>query len=101
LFQDERQKLIHEGTRRLPAPFDIEGQLSLRTAQKIDSYFPRLGFGCLKMRRKVIVGIEPQPQIIDREAIDLAQSFCPPFDSRLALSGRRYNASELMLAGWP
>jgi hypothetical protein len=65
------QKLVSQFTWRADSPLNVEVQVSLSTAQKINSYLPLAGLGYVNVVRKMIAGVEPQPQAFNLFAINL------------------------------
>lgn len=59
--------------------FLMKAQVRFCAAQKIDPDLPFAVPGDVKMRRKVVVGIEPEPEPVGGDAIYLAQPapLCP------------------------
>jgi len=58
ILKYHRQKLSQNLTRWSLAPLDIEVEETFRTSKKIYSDVPLPGFISVKMRRKMVTGIE-------------------------------------------
>jgi hypothetical protein len=83
-----RQKIFLQPTRGAVAPLDVVVQQVPRTAKKINSYFSFTGFVDVKVRRQMVIRIEPQGQALDLYAGDLAHPMLVS-KSRLFETGHR------------
>lgn len=97
ILEHQSKKLPLNPTRWAVAPFDVEVQNAVGTAKKENSYVPLSVFADVKMGRKMVIGIEPQPQPLDLYAANLAQPVLFPWTT-LSTTGHKYKICEPMMA---
>jgi hypothetical protein len=97
LGEYRHQELLLNLTGRTLAPLNVEVKKTIGAAKKVNSNFPFSGLVHVKMRRQMVVGIEPQAQPGDPYTLNLTQTV--PFTrSRLSVTGHSSNICDRPMA---